>query len=223
MKKLISVILALSMSTALLSACADSAEPSEETSASVESAASAQAREGADCEVTSDRQNLFAAAMEGFTGANYEPVLYLGVPASNPLGSTFLCDSNMVIPDAVPYWAFVTVQDVGSSVTIEDIKVPDYGASSTGDSVVWGDNQSEPALGSWELTDDIGVPADVYEAFLEVTDGQLNSEPEALLATQVVNGTNYCILTCDGGQWKFVYINISGSGNTLLNVANIDL
>ncbi len=226
MKKFISTVLAVSMGAALMSACggstpAESSAAASDTTA-VESAA-AQAREAADCEVTDDMQNLFATAMQGFTGANYEPVLFLGTPESNPLGSSFLCSSNIVVPDATPFWAIVTVQDVGDSVTIEDIKVPDFGASSTSETAIWGDNMDEPVLGGWELTEDISVPADVNEAYLEVTEGQLNSEAEAVLATQVVNGMNYCILTCDGGQWKFVFINVSQSGNSLLNIASIDL
>ncbi|MCR5593471.1 MAG: hypothetical protein K6F79_06980 [Saccharofermentans sp.] len=227
MKKFISIVLAVSMGAALMSACggstpAESSAAASDTSA-VESAAAAQAREAADCEVTDDMQNLFATAMQGFTGANYEPVLFLGTPESNPLGSSFLCSSNIVVPDATPFWAIVTVQDVGDSVTVEDIKVPDFGASSTSETAIWGDNMDEPVLGGWELTEDISVPADVNEAYLEVTEGQLNSEAEAVLATQVVNGMNYCILTCDGGQWKFVFINVSQSGNSLLNIASIDL
>lgn len=55
-----------------------------------------------------------------------------------------------------------------------------------------------PAVGGWEICEDgpAAVPADAQEAFDKAIQGYtgMNFEPKALLATQVVSGTNYAFL-----------------------------
>ena len=163
-------------------------------------------------EMTADLTGLFDVAMENYVGVNYEPVVYLGTPSSNPLGSSFLCKATAVVPDAVPYWAIVTVQDVGDTVSVEDVRVIDYAASSSANTAVLADDQGEPLLGGWEdaaaedLTGDI-IPEDVV--------------PVAVLASQVVSGMNYCCLVCNDGSWNLVYVyqDLQGGADVTNSVA----
>ena len=214
MKKLISVLLVTALGASVLTSCS-STETAGETAAPQETTVVAeQPQDDFSYEMTDDLNNLFSTAMEGWVGANYEPVAFLGVPADNPLGSSFLCRSTMVVPDAVPFWSIVTVQDVGSSVTVEDIKVIDYAASSTSDTAVLADGQDgEPLLGGWTDADE-DVTAEVVTMCASALDGGNYSVPVAVLATQVVSGTNYCVLVRDNdaGAWTiaFIYLNLEG-------------
>ena len=213
MKKLLSILLVTALGASVLTAC--SADAAETTAAPEETVIAEEAPAAQDdfsYEMTDDRINLFDAAMENWVGVNYEPVVYLGVPASNPLGSSFLCKATAVVPDAVPYWAIVTVQDVGDTVSVEDVKVIDYAASSSANTAVLADDQGEPLLGGWEdaaaedLTGDI-IPEDVV--------------PVAVLASQVVSGMNYCCLVCNDGSWNLVYVyqDLQGGADVTNSVA----
>ena len=214
MKKLLSLVLITALGASVLTACAS--EPAETTAAPEETVAEETmgAQEVFSYEMTADRTNLFDAAMESFVGVNYEPIAFLGVPASNPLGSTFLCKATAVVPDAVPYWAIVTVQDAGSTVSVEEVKVIDYAASSNAGTAVLADDQGEPLLGGWE------------DAAAEDLTSSITAEgvtPVAVLASQVVSGMNYCCLVCDNGSWNLVYVyqDLQG-GAEITNTAALD-
>ena len=213
MKKLLSVLLITALGASVLTAC--SSDPAETSAAPEETVIEEQAPAASgdfSYEMTADLTSLFDAAMENYVGVNYEPVVYLGTPSSNPLGSIFLCKATAVVPDAVPYWAIVTVQDVGDTVSVEDVKVIDYAASSSANTAVLADDQGEPLLGGWEdaaaedLTGDI-IPEDVV--------------PVAVLASQVVSGMNYCCLVCNDGSWNLVYVyqDLQGGADVTNSVA----
>lgn len=218
MKKLISLLIVTALGASVFTACAgntaETAAP-EETAAAAETQA---AEEAFSYEMTDDLNNLFATAMEGLVGANYEPVAYLGVPADNPLGSSFLCKATAVVPDAVPYYAIVTVQDVGDSVTVEDVQVIDYAASSTAAEASFAADNGEGAMvGAWE------------DAASEDLTGAVTAEgvtPVAVLATQLVSGTNYCCLTRndanDGWNLTYVYQDLQG-GAEVTNTAALGI
>jgi len=211
MKKLLSILLVTALGASVLTAC--SAEPAETAAPEETVVEETQAAQGDfSYEMTDDLNNLFDAAMENFVGVNYEPVAYLGVPSSNPLGSSFLCKATAVVPDAVPYWAIVTVQDVGSTVSVEDVKVIDYAASSSGNTAVLADDQGEPLLGGWE-------DAAAEDLTGDITASDVN--PVAVLATQVVSGMNYCCLVCNNGSWSltYVYQDLQGNADVTNNVA----
>ncbi len=211
MKKILSIILATALCTSLITAC--SQDVSDETSVETETEQVVPDR-GATSEApefTDDMHNLFDAGMEGLTGVGYEALIYLGTPESNPLGSSFLCRATMVVPDPVPYWAIVTMQDVGDSVTIESIQTIDYGSSSTGNSAVLAESSRDAVLGSWTDTESLDVPDEISAVVPNAT---------AVLATQLVSGTNYCVLTwADGWNLTFVYVDLDGNAEVTNTVS----
>ena len=82
---------------------------------------------------------------------------------------------------------------------------------------------SEELLGGWEMADHEAqeLPEDAQKAFDTVKDKLTDGEytPVSLLATQLVAGTNYCIL-CQvtpkdnaGQKWTLVYIYADLQGN----------
>ena len=82
---------------------------------------------------------------------------------------------------------------------------------------------SEALLGGWEMTEHEAqeLPEDAQKAFdaakKKLTDGEYT--PVSLLATQLVEGTNYCILCqvdpkdATGQKWALVYIYADLQGN----------
>ncbi len=86
-----------------------------------------------------------------------------------------------------------------------------------------GEPSSEALLGGWEMTEHEAqeLPEDAQKAFdtakEKLTDGQYT--PVSLLATQLVAGTNYCILCqvdpkdATGQKWTLVYIYADLQGN----------
>lgn len=216
MKKTLSLIITAALSMTALCACADTtAETTVIPDREEAPAAETEAASSFDPTITDDLQNLFDTGMEGFVGVNYEPELFLGVPADDPLGNSFLCVANVVSPDATPYWAIVTMEDVGSEVTITEIKVIDYAAASTDATVTFAEDNGEQLLGAWEPVTDIAIPEEVQNI-----DGHTFYE---VLATQVVSGMNYSCLCYENGQWEIVtvYVDTQGAAS-VTNIAALN-
>jgi len=98
---------------------------------------------------------------------------------------------------------YSTVEEVIDSIEIigaddeddwdDDFDVDDYDDDDEDDDF---DLEDAGLTGGWAITEDASVPEDVLALFEEAT-GELTEaeyEPVALLGTQVVAGTNYCIL-----------------------------
>ena len=217
MKKLVSVFLVTALAASVLTACSDT-ETANDTAVPETQAEAVETQAAAEFNpaMTDDLQNLFDAGMEGFVGVDYTPVLFMGVPADNPLGNTFLCTACVVSPDAVPYWALVTMEDVGSEVNITDIKIIDYAAASTDAAVTLTDDNGEALLGGWQATTDVPVPDEVQNI-----DGHMFYE---VLATQVVSGMNYSCICLEDGQWEIVtvYVNTEGAAE-VTNIADLSI
>ena len=238
MKKLISILLITALGTSFMTACAEAHAP-ETVQTEPEETIIETDEDIPDFswEMTDDRINLFEAAMEDLDGGpSYTPVVYLGVPSDNPLGSCFLCRTTRALPDAVPYWSIVTVQDVGSTVTAEDVRLIDYAASSTADTAVLAESQSGLLPGGWEDAVNIEVDDEIINMCVNAfsfigMDGTLNVDdvtPAAVLATQVVAGTNYCMLIREdhtGYQgWLLVYIYQDLEGHAeVTNMMHLDI
>lgn len=214
MKKTLALILTAAMGMTALCACTD--EPAETQVPDRQEQEQTQAAADFDPTITDDLQNLFDTGMESLVGVNYTPVLFMGVPADDPLGNTFLCTATVVAPDATPYWALVTMEDVGSEVTVTDIKTIDYAASSSAATVTFAADNGEQLLGGWTTVTDLAIPDAVANVgghtFYEV------------LATQVVSGMNYSCLCLENGQWEIVtvYVNTSGEAE-VLNTAALNI
>lgn len=226
MKRIISLLLVASMGTAIMCGCS-SEKPAEtvsvETEAETDQSVSSVQADTSEWEMNSDRQNLFDAATEALD-VEYVPIICLGVPESDPLGTSFLCRSSVVSPDAEANWVIVTVRDVGSSVTVEQVKYPSFAHSSTAETMYLEDEPDELLVGGWFPVQDMTLTGDALDAYNEVTAGELDGAvPCGVLATQEVYGTNYCILVNDGGRWKCAYISVTSAGNFLLNIAELVL
>ena len=85
---------------------------------------------------------------------------------------------------------------------------------------------SEPLVGGWAVTEDPAVTEEAKTAFEKATERLLgvNYEPVALLATQLVSGTNYCLLcqstvvspdAVPGYVLMYVYADLQGEAEVL--------
>ena len=90
----------------------------------------------------------------------------------------------------------------------------------------------EAKTGSWALNDSAGMSADAQKAFDKAMEGLMgvNYTPAALLGTQLVSGTNYCVL-CEAAvvypdaqpYWALVYVYADLQGNAkATNIVALD-
>ena len=234
MKKALSLVLTAAIGVSCLAAC--SKEPAEtETSAAettVEETQTAETTEApettaaetteasetaADTEVTPELNDLFEQALQGFVGVGYTPEFYLGSFDNGDTIHCFLCESTTITANPVSYWSFVFVLDDGAgNVSIAKVCQPDYECINVYDGdFLATEVQTEPVPGGWEETMDFEVTDDRLAEFRLAN---IIYMPVALLATQVVAGTNYIYLaTDDDGNLSIVeiYVDLDGGASTL--------
>ena len=117
---------------------------------------------------------------------------------------SILAEATVVYPDAQPYYAVVTVyEDLQGKAEIRNIAALDLGRIAESGEVVIAEAPEEQLLGGWTVDRDGSV---------EVEDAVLH------LASQVVSGTNHCVL-CKGWTLKFVYENLEGKTEVTQSVA----
>lgn len=230
MKKFISFVLAASIMTLGLSAC-KSDEPVEtvtcladESSVTTESESSELTSETTgesaettmdntsdewvvsnSIEITDDLGDLFSRAVDNLVGVGYTPVYYLGYIQSGGTIHCFLCESVVIVPDAIPYWSLVYVfEDAEGNAAVTGMYVPEYNPS---DAVVMTqDLPTDLVPGGWSAVFDI----DLYVDMNSLIDGESSYTMCMPLASQVVAGTNYAILCqvedSEGLSWSIVYV-----------------
>ena len=185
-----------------------------------------------DTSVTIELEDLFSRAVDGLTGVGYTPKLYLGYLVSGGTIHCFLCESVVIVPDAVPYWSLVYVfEDTEGNFAVTGMYVPSYSISDNEVSVQ--DLPSELLPGGWSchIEQDVDTEELLETAFPDTEEYDLSLySPEMLLATQVVAGTNYAVLCKVQGEkkdtalWTVAYIYKDLQGNTeLLNIAMLDI
>lgn len=115
------------------------------------------------------------------------------------------CTSNAVIAGAIEAWMQITTERMSQEDWMEAAN-------------------AEPMTGGWENIphETVELPADAQAAFDKAVEGLVGAEyvPVALMSTQVVAGTNYCIL-CQitpvvpnaTPTWALVYIYADLDGN----------
>ena len=131
----------------------------------------------------------FDKAMEGFTGVNYEPLACLATQQVSGTNYAVLCRAQGVYPDAKPYSAVVYVYEnlAGSAEILRIVSLTPNGAADENAGA------AEQLMGGWSA-------AEEQEAGLAAFDqaaGNLlgvNYTPIYVLGSQVVSGTNYCVL-----------------------------
>ena len=138
----------------------------------------------------------FKQALEGLTGVGYTPVTILATQVVNGTNYAYLATGTTVTAQPVDGWYVVVVNEksVGeiSLVNIKQIDVADIHTQ---------DNADGAALGGWTVADTgaAGMLAGedtmiAFEAAAEKLLG-VTLNPITVLGTQVVNGTNYAVLS----------------------------
>lgn len=139
--------------------------------------------------ITDEIRDLIEKATEGMTGAAYEPVAYIGSQIVAGTNYAILCTITPVVPDAVGKYAVVIIyKDLDGNVTITEVRDSDAEAE-----VAPGGGAM---LGGWALPETPDVTEEAAAALAKAAESKLGADytPIALLATQLVSGTNYSIL-----------------------------
>ena len=117
----------------------------------------------------------------------------LAFPDSDTRFDFFYADGNYIrqVHDDWEYLYKISFED--ESVQAADILQAWYDALAEDQGVVSG---PAPLLGGWDLSGDLALTDEAQAAFDKATEGLLgvNYTPLALLGTQLVSGTNYCLL-----------------------------
>lgn len=217
MKKFIFTILAISMVFAL-GACKKSGDEQVD----VEEAPIVGGYATADSQaITDDIKKIVEAGTADLEGASYEPIAYLGSQVVAGTNHQILCKVTLADADATQQFAIVEFyEDLEGKVSITST-VDCVDGSGEVVQIASGD-----AEGGWTAAESAEVTADAKAALEKAAAGQRDKEykPLAMVATQVVAGTNYCIL-CDvtpvnGDKipdYQFVFVNEDAEGNCTFN------
>ena len=184
MKKLFAVVLAVLMLLALGACGAKEKAPVTGGWSAAES-----------IELSEEAREAFEKAMEGLTGVDYEPLALIGTQLVSGTNYAILCEARAVAPDAQPYYAVVFVyRDLQGGAKLLKIAALDLGAIAESGKVEAAGAAPEQLVGGWTVD---------RESSVELEGALLH------LASQVVAGTNHCLL-CEGGELVFVYENLEG-------------
>ncbi len=136
-------------------------------------------------EITDEIKELFKKATEGMTGLSYTPVVYVASQIVAGTNHCILCKTAAVVPNPEPKYSLVYIyEDLNGGAEITN--VVDTGVDA---------NYPEGLSGGWSETQSIEMTDDATAALNKATQTLTGAEysPIALLATQVVAGTNYRI------------------------------
>lgn len=192
----------------------------------------------ADSEITDEIKAKLEKALDGLTGATYEPIANLGVQVVAGLNRCLLCKITPVVPNPVSYYALVYIyEDLEGGASLKevvdlslDLKEPEPLEPEPE-----GEQEPEPApdmiAGGWQVSYEPEMTEETKAVFEKALDGLVgaNYVPVACLGTQVVAGTNYCFLAkatvvYPDAQPKFVlvYVYEDLEGNAqILNFADM--
>ena len=86
----------------------------------------------ADPTVTAEVNELLTKGLHGLVGVSYVPVAYLGSQVVAGRNHAILCQSSVVVPNAVPSWKIVYLyEDLQGNVSIMNIAAFDFGSLCT--------------------------------------------------------------------------------------------
>ena len=160
--------------------------------------------------MTTESQALITKALKGLTGANYTPVAYLATQTVAGTSHLFVCRGSLVVPNSEETWALVTVyEDLKGGVTIGNITRSNIPTHVNG------------LADGWSAPDSPDITKDLRKAIKKAAKeyGGVEIAPVAVLAKQVVAGTNYTVLarvtpTANGAStsWALVtlYVDLKG-------------
>ncbi len=179
--------------TAAQTAAETEAETAAETETTVETEAAVELPGGWSMaespDVTEEVSALLEKATDDLLGAAYSPVAYIGSQPVSGTNHALLCTITPVVPDAVGTYAVVILyEDPHGNVEITKILNSEAEAEIPVD--------SEVLLGGWTAPESLTVTEEAEAALAKASEKKLGADYEALalLATQVVSGTNYSLL-----------------------------
>ena len=182
--------------------------------------------------LTEEAQKAFDAAIQEYTGMDLVPAALLATQVVAGTNYLYLCSGKAVVPDAEPGWYLVVVyQDLEGKAEITGVEELVLTDLKTTEEVA-----DKDIVGGWTIqapADAVTLPQDVAASFNKANENYVGVglSPLALLATQVVAGTNYMILchgtmvTADPVDAIYVatmYVDLEGNAE-LTDVQKLDL
>lgn len=164
--------------------------------------------------VTDKMKGKLDKALDGMVGASYIPVAYLGSQIVAGTNYALLCRVSPVVPDAVETYEIVYLNE-----TLEgEISIMDIVESEKTTDI-------SDMTGGWFQSESPVIPDEIRASLEKALDGMVGAtyQPIALLSSQVVQGTNYCIL-CEvtpvvpdaESSYTLVYLYVDLDGNAEL-------
>ena len=201
MKKLIAILLCSLMLVAV-AACAKTTEKPADVANDVSAEAEPVSEPVAggwavaeDNTITGERKAIFDKAFAELVGVDYVPVACLGTQVVAGTNYCFLAKATVVYPDAKPKYVLVYVYaDLEGNATI--MNIADMPVVPNGDGTAVEPIGDETLDGGWAFAEDPAI-TDEIRTKLEKALAELvgaSYEPIANIATQVVAGTNRCLL-----------------------------
>ena len=153
--------------------------------------------------LTVEQQELLQKATESLLGTKYIPVAFLGSQLVSGTNYALLCRIAPVTADPVETYAIVKLyQDLNGNVSLLD--VTDSGVPTNINELPGGWAQCEAPIVTEELQA-------IFDKALEGYTG-MGFRPIALIATQLVSGTNYCFfcesVPVDGGESGYAFVTV---------------
>ena len=131
----------------------------------------------------------FEKAMEGFVGVSYEPVVCLAQQLVSGTNYAILCKAQVVYPDAQPYYAIVYIYE-SLEGNAEILKIVNLTRNGEVDENA---GAAEQLMGGWSVAEEQEPGLEAFEKAVQNLLG-VNYTPVYVLSSQVVSGTNYCVL-----------------------------
>ena len=190
MKKTLTIILCLSLIAACaagFAACGKQNKEKENTADTESGGIDGGWTRAGSPVITDDFKQVFDKAVSELDGVDYTPVAYLASQVVAGSNHCVLCKATPVMPDANTTYAIVYIyEDLEGNAEITQIVSSSADAQTADGDIVGGWTET----GSLEMTDDAKK---ALEKACETLTGA-EYTPVALLATQVVAGTNYRII-----------------------------
>lgn len=201
MKKVIALVLVFCLCFCMavsLTACGKKEDPEVKTDEPTPAVAGGWTvnSEFGDPEIPEDAKAALDKALEGYSGAGFTPVAYLGSQVVAGVNYAFLCRSTLVTADSVTELKVVTVykslDDTAEIKDVIDIDISNY----TQKSEVNFNPDDFVGAYSYDNAVGCGLDEDVQKKFDKAFEGfaGVSYTPFALMGTQVVAGVNYAVL-----------------------------
>lgn len=193
MKKILSIVLCVSLiaaSVMIFAACGDQNKEKEtENTSNVESGGDIVGgwTKAESPVITDDFKKVFEKAVSELDGVDYTPVAYLASQVVAGSNHCVLCKATPVVPDAKTTYSIVYIyEDLEGNAEVTEVVSSAADAQSADEDIVGGWTEIDPP----EMTEEARM---VFKKACETLTGA-EYTPLALLATQVVAGTNYRII-----------------------------